>query len=182
MTTPSNTNDPTHLREPIEDRLDETTRDALDTLESLADGDWDDNGLGAVLSLAFEEICRLAALRPDPTVVAELTDEDDNYLGTLDTMADVPGDWDRESHGDKHAENAALFRQLLHLPGSVPAKAQCYGCRKAATTTIDIDFRSIHPSIEAVKESGRRVCDHCLNWQKNVYGDNAITVIEGDQA
>ena len=65
-----NTNDPTHLREPIEDRLDQPTRDALDTIESLADGNWEDDSLGAILSLAYGEICRLAALRLDPVVGA----------------------------------------------------------------------------------------------------------------
>ena len=56
-------NDPTHLRKQIEDRLDQDTRDALDAIESLADGNWEDDSLGAILSLAFGEICRLAALR-----------------------------------------------------------------------------------------------------------------------
>ncbi len=53
-------NDPTHLRKPIEDRLDQHTRDALDAIESLADGNWEDDSLGAILSLAYEKIVRLA--------------------------------------------------------------------------------------------------------------------------
>lgn len=109
------TNDPTHLRTPIEARLDQDTRDALDTIESLADGNWEDDSLGAVLSLAYGEICRLAAQRPDPEAVIELTDDEDGLLQTLDTMADVPGDWDREDHGNMHLRTAALFRRLLGI-------------------------------------------------------------------
>lgn len=105
--------DPKAAREAIEPRLDRETRDALDTLESLADGEWDDDGLGTVLALAHEEILRLAALRPDPESVAALTDEEDGLLSVLDAMADVPGDWDREDHGAMHGRAAALFRRLL---------------------------------------------------------------------
>lgn len=62
--------DPTHLRKRIEKHLDQQTRDALDAIESLADGSWGDDGdgLGAVLSTAYEEICRLAEMAPRAVV------------------------------------------------------------------------------------------------------------------
>lgn len=108
---------PKAARAEVEATLDQRTRDALDTIESLADGSWGDDGdgLGCVLASAHEEILRLAAQRPDPEAVAELTDEEDGLLSTLDTMADVPGDWDREDHGNMHERTAALFRRLLGI-------------------------------------------------------------------
>lgn len=64
------TNDPTHLRKAVENRLDQQTRYVLDAIESLADGSWGDDGdgLGAVLSTAYEEIVRLAEMAPRAVV------------------------------------------------------------------------------------------------------------------
>lgn len=58
-------NDPTPKRKALAARLDTETGETLNMLESLADGEWDDDGLGSVLSVAYGEILRLAALRLD---------------------------------------------------------------------------------------------------------------------
>ena len=165
-----NTNDPTHLREPIEDRLDEHTRDALDTLASLADGNWEDDSLGAVLSLAFGEICRLAAMRPDPATVDLLTLEDEDYLRTLDVMADSFGDWDSESHGNKHEENAALFRRLLHLPDPLP---QCSACHATEIRPVLLTG----PSGRTIE--GRSYCEACVANAETKHGQTVTYLDEG---
>jgi hypothetical protein len=149
------TNNPTTKREALEARLDQETRDTLDTIESLADGSWGDDGdgLGCVLSVAYEEILRLAAMRPDPATVDLLTLEDDDYLRTLDVMADVPGDWDSESHGNKHEENAALFRRLLHLPDPL---AECSRCDSTEIRPVHIIAKDGKPI------TGRSYCEACV--------------------
>jgi len=166
------TNDPTPKREALEARLDQETRETLDMIESLADDDWNDDGLGAVLALAYEEILRLAAMRPDPATVDLLTLEDNDYLRTLDVMADSYGDWDSESHGNKHEENAALFRRLLHLPDPLP---QCSACHATEIRPVLLTG----PSGRTIE--GRSYCKACVANAETKHGQT-VTYLDEEGA